>query len=955
MNKYIAMYTAERVEHAITANQPLQGLVLDIIKCYNAVPRIPLYALLRRLGVPDPIVQAFSHAMMSIERFFVIAGTCSTTFATTTGIAEGCSIAVPSMLALSILADNAIKKTNATTQTAMFADNWALFDPETPMLMNAFRALKDVLDALRFEIAGKNSWFWASHPSARRQLKQRAKATGIPVVLHAKDLGIQQNYGKRLYKETTKKKVKKTIQRLHKVKKLRANKKTKQRIAVGSGLSCLQYGAQTLQLAKHELTKLRTATTQAVGVRGSGVNPKLACNVARRIDPEYRIIWYAVHSWKRYFQLFPDRLQAWATTPISRAPNRRTHIGPIANLANQLQKIGWQVTLTNTEIQLATQWGTVDVLVCPTTLTKQLFDEAWNAHIAQSIARKDYQPTSWDTQMQNNALKKRTARERGILDAFMAGKNLTSDMKAKYLDTYNGKCPMCEEWDSKEHRLEKCERLLHVREKHHNTLHAVRAWTPTQKHFGIAPVITIDYRDHIQYATKPMPVDDPQQSDGRSHVFCDGTTYFGNTVQLAIAGYAIVEAQPLEDNFRLIKRARVCRLPQNSYAGEVMAVLEALNAFHKVTIYSDCQAVVQQLQQILDAPHETPQKKGGQYNAAWQAIHAHVRRRNPEDIVVHKVKAHQDPTLVADPDKRWKAQGNQCADYHAKKAVIEDAVAVYRRREQSAERLKSQLDDLVKYHQYLVDIQTEVLKVEQQKKKREQKVAEWVPPCPEAHIELSPSLDAAKRCPYGAEFCWRVVYWASQLQWCDERCPRCQATGPDEPNDVSYLELYIDFRLFTHADAPINVTTPAERVTYKIPRYELRDKNTCADDKGNPQLAVQSRTWICFVKWAQSQQMGLFHASHKSRARSAAKFGYARLLQGLDRRPVLTKGSQAFQYLLQYFRASSGPNKNLDKVLDIPATAAKLPQCPPEYRLTYQEVAQNCKNHQIRLHTEPTN
>ena len=139
-------------------------------------------------------------------------------------------------------------------------------------------------------------------------------------------------------KETTKKKAKKTITKLQKVKRLKAPKKTKQRIAVGSGLSCIQYGAQTLQLAKHELTKLRTATTQAIGIRGSGVNPKLACNVARRVDPQFRIIWYAIHSWKRYSQLSPNRLSTWATTPIDLTASKRTHIGPIRQLASSCNK-----------------------------------------------------------------------------------------------------------------------------------------------------------------------------------------------------------------------------------------------------------------------------------------------------------------------------------------------------------------------------------------------------------------------------------------------------------------------------------------------------------------------------------------------------------------------------------------------------------------------------------------
>ena len=206
-----------------------------------------------------------------------------------------------------------------------------------------------------------------------------------------------------------------------------------------------------------------------------------------------------------------------------------------------------------------------------------------------------------------------------------------------------------------------------------------------------------------------------------------------------------------------------------------------------------------------------------------------------------------------------------------------------------------------------------------------------------------PNMEPADRCPFGAEFYWRVTKWATQLKWCAQDCQRCAAISQDQPNDVSYLELYIDFRLATHSDAPINMTTAEERATHKIPHYELRDRHVGADNKGNPPLATQSRTWICFIKWAEKNQATLFHANHKAKARSAARFGYARLLQGLDRRPQLAKGSQAFQYLLHYFRDTRGPNKNLDKTIDIPATAAHVQECPDKYRITYQEIAQNAK------------
>ena len=470
---------------------------------------------------------------------------------------------------------------------------------------------------------------------------------------------------------------------------------------------------------------------------------------------------------------------------------------------------------------------------------------------------------------------------------------------------------------------------------------AVRTWTPTQRHFGLAPTTNIDYTDQIRNAAKHITATEPEKNITRKHVFCDGTTYHGNNPQLALAGYALVEAEPGREDFRLIKRGRVPRIAQNSYAAELTAVLEALNTYQTITIYSDCQAVVHQVKRIQETPHAGHLKKNGQYNEPWEAIRHHIQQRRPEDPRIEKVKAHQDPEKIQDQNQRWRAKGNQCADTNAKKAITEDAAQTLQERKQAAERLTETLEQLTNYQQYLIEAQSEVLKVEQPQK-QDAKPSEWVMPCPNAHHNPTPHIEQqAQQCPFGAEFCWRVAEWAKQLQWCEPQCQRCSAIQQDQPNDISYLELYIDFRLATHSDVPINITTPEERTKHKIPRYELRDRHIEADSKGNPTLATQSRTWICFIKWAEKQQIAFFHAEHKEKARSAARFGYARLLQGLNKRPQLAKGSQAFQYLLQYFRQAKGPNKNLDKTIDIPAAATRVQECPDVYRIPYTEIAQN--------------
>ena len=41
-SEMIALYTSDRIEEALSEKSPLSGVVLDIIKCYNSIPRQPL-------------------------------------------------------------------------------------------------------------------------------------------------------------------------------------------------------------------------------------------------------------------------------------------------------------------------------------------------------------------------------------------------------------------------------------------------------------------------------------------------------------------------------------------------------------------------------------------------------------------------------------------------------------------------------------------------------------------------------------------------------------------------------------------------------------------------------------------------------------------------------------------------------------------------------------------------
>lgn len=127
-SEIIAMLTSDIIEEHTNKSENLAGLVLDVVKCYNGIPRQPLNKAMERLGVHPQLIQAFHSMMNQMERHFEIAHTVGPAFRTSTGIVEGCGVAVAGMLVVAMLCENVVRQTSPNIYTVMFADNWSFMD-----------------------------------------------------------------------------------------------------------------------------------------------------------------------------------------------------------------------------------------------------------------------------------------------------------------------------------------------------------------------------------------------------------------------------------------------------------------------------------------------------------------------------------------------------------------------------------------------------------------------------------------------------------------------------------------------------------------------------------------------------------------------------------------------------------------------------------------------------------
>lgn len=288
----ISLLTSAKIEQALTCNQPLAGLVLDLIKAYNTVHRGILIQVMIRLGIPLKVLTPFKAMMRQMVRVWEVCMTCSQGQQTTTGIIEGCGFAVPAMLAIGIIFYKILVIECPELDHAYFADNISIFASNFQDLDNGLQMIHEIAKTLKLQISPSKSWCWGTTPDLRKSLKNlKIGGMVIPVAMQAQDLGAQQMYCKKWSKKTLLKRFEKAKKTMKTIQKVKVPRGCKKRLTQGAGISKFSYGLAINRVGKAELHSARTWITKATQRSGAGVNAFLGCNtVDTSIDPELLII-----------------------------------------------------------------------------------------------------------------------------------------------------------------------------------------------------------------------------------------------------------------------------------------------------------------------------------------------------------------------------------------------------------------------------------------------------------------------------------------------------------------------------------------------------------------------------------------------------------------------------------------------------------------------------------------
>lgn len=189
-------------EHHISSTS-VCGVVLDLEKAFNTLPRLPTIPTTLALGVHTDTLTAWSGALSGMARHFSIRGSLSEALFSDCGFPEGCGMSCVAMLAIDHLYHLWIQHSCSRTKALSFVDNWELVVADEALVLESFQRVLEFAELLDLTVNKSKTYAWSTSSSGRLALKR----AGFVVKSDCRDLGAHLSYTRQIRNSTIKSKI----------------------------------------------------------------------------------------------------------------------------------------------------------------------------------------------------------------------------------------------------------------------------------------------------------------------------------------------------------------------------------------------------------------------------------------------------------------------------------------------------------------------------------------------------------------------------------------------------------------------------------------------------------------------------------------------------------------------------------------------------------------------------
>ena len=439
------------VEQALTSNSSFGGFNLDLIKCFNRLPRAPLFHGLRCLGVHTDLISTWQRALESLQRRFRIGLDTGPGHTSVTGFPEGDPLSCCIMLTFNLIMDKYMAIYDGASLLTSFVDNIQVLADQPGSIQQGRLVAEVFLTMLDLDLDPGKSYAWGTTPSFRSTLR----AYGLPVKLAARDLGAQMTFSHVTWNHSGATRVQSIAHIWGILKRSPVHSWFKIRAICAAAWPKALHGIENRPMPKNALAKLRTQALNALGWRHAGCSPWIRWTLMQipEADPEYFQIWNILRTFFRMMMNFPHLRVAWATGQ-----------GPFHAMQDVLALLGWHwsadLTLDLGFIQLRLDQLHLGLL-------RKLLLRAWDQYVVQQLShRKDFADLSSIDRVASFSRPDLDPGDRALLATLQDGTFFTSWQIAKFDATRLPFCTQCQVEDDLQHRCLTCPLYEHIRRGH---------------------------------------------------------------------------------------------------------------------------------------------------------------------------------------------------------------------------------------------------------------------------------------------------------------------------------------------------------------------------------------------------------------------------------------------------------------------------------------------------------
>ena len=654
-----------RLEQAQIYDRPVVGLVADLVKAFNVLPRLPTWMICNELGLAVGLIRAWAGAVIPLQRHFRVRGSVGPPVVGCNGFPEGDPLSCVAMAAVAISFDCWMSTQVPLATPVSYVDNWEITATSPRALQMALAEFRDFAAIMALEVDWNKTYVWATHGHHRQQLKQ----LHLPLQYWAKDLGGCVFYGRRHTTGLQAVRFEAMAPLWGRLRVSCAPFAQKLRAVRTAAWPRALHACASVRILEQQFVTLRAGAVRGLNLDKPGTNSLLLLGMHFHPihDPEFFAFWHTLLDFRRLQneQDVQIDLQWILTQQEGKFPPGPLWVFFMGCLRIQwswdvsqgllLDRIGafslWRVSLKELEFRAVYAWQTM----------VGTLSQSRRGFAGMGMA---------DAQLSQGSHLPLTDIQRGLLRTAHDGTFFTQDgLKYSSMDG-DDKCPHCGEHDSIEHRIWHCSTFTHVRDQlaHLRPSQVESLPECTRLHCWIqAPPAQLTFfqlLDRIPDASHQL---ETPAGGGDLDLFTDGSCLFPQFPRVRVAAWAVLQGSVANDGgwSDCLAGGALHGLWQTSGRAELVAVLAAIRigirSGRRTRIWSDCDNVVKKVKLLLAAP--LPGRSNAHDADLWEQIGTELGRDH--DITIHKVAAHVGPS-VAGPVEDWARGFNDQADMQAK-------------------------------------------------------------------------------------------------------------------------------------------------------------------------------------------------------------------------------------------------------------------------------------------------